>query len=97
MRILYYGKQHKMPQNAKQVCKLLSQHQPSLTIPQLSNMEASAMERKLELDCSLSDGVPTIIVETSKLHVAAQCAAQLEAVACNGSVAAMPDKELPSL
>ena len=55
------------------------------------------MERKLELDCSLTDGVPTIIVETSKLHVAAQCAAQLEAVACNGSVAAMPDKELPSL
>ena len=52
------------------------------------------MERKLELDCSL---IPTIIVETSKLHVAAQCAAQLEAVACNGSVAAMPDKELPSL
>ena len=23
MRILYYGKQHKKPQNAKQVCKLL--------------------------------------------------------------------------
>ena len=38
----------KKPRNAKQVCKLLSQHQPSLTIPELSNMEASAMEGKLE-------------------------------------------------